>query len=405
MASKSWLCHPAGLMLLLITWRDSMHCYGFTVDPPEDLAVSDPGHLGHLEITWGPPGSLTNMTECSTLYQLEYFNTYRDSWTAIRMNRRTFSAQFDLMKDVRVRVYTLLDGRCTNNTMIQSTSYTELIQKPPSTGVVGTEVQDFMCIFHNMEYMDCKWRRCTKMPANSQQNLYFWHKHLEQAVECPKYILSSGFRSGCNFSGNSLPEFTDINFCVNGSSPEGPLKPTFVSLQIQNHVKPEITEKLHLQSGPDTQLELHWESPAGKVPEHCLEWEVEHSQEAPGGKLPSKQIVPTQVWSLTLPSSHNDERSCFRVRSKVNKYCADKSFWSDWSRPTCHPEKNEVTPEPEWDTLPVYICVAAAIIVILVLSLCVGTGLKVTKSRQEKKLDSLPTTSFAINSVLTAAEG
>ncbi|XP_069002653.1 interleukin-13 receptor subunit alpha-2 isoform X4 [Embiotoca jacksoni] len=318
MASKSWLCHPAGLMLLLITWRDSMHCYGFTVDPPEDLAVSDPGHLGHLEITWGPPGSLTNMTECSTLYQLEYFNTYRDSWTAIRMNRRTFSAQFDLMKDVRVRVYTLLDGRCTNNTMIQSTSYTELIQKPPSTG---------------------------------------------------------------------------------------PLKPTFVSLQIQNHVKPEITEKLHLQSGPDTQLELHWESPAGKVPEHCLEWEVEHSQEAPGGKLPSKQIVPTQVWSLTLPSSHNDERSCFRVRSKVNKYCADKSFWSDWSRPTCHPEKNEVTPEPEWDTLPVYICVAAAIIVILVLSLCVGTGLKVTKSRQEKKLDSLPTTSFAINSVLTAAEG
>lgn len=61
------------------------------------------------------------------------------------------------------------------------------------------------------------------------------HKPLEYVKECPNYIISSGIRSGCRFPKSSLPVFTDINFCVNGSSSEGPLQPQFISLQIQNH--------------------------------------------------------------------------------------------------------------------------------------------------------------------------
>lgn len=60
------------------------------------------------------------------------------------------------------------------------------------------------------------------------------HKELEHAEECPKYIISDGVRSGCDFTETSLPDFTDINLCVNGSSFDGPLKPTFISLQTQN---------------------------------------------------------------------------------------------------------------------------------------------------------------------------
>lgn len=313
-----------------------MHCDGFTVDPPEDLVITDPGLLGRLQITWSRPASLINMTDCSELYQLEYFDTYRNSWNLIRMVDRTHSAQFDLMKDVQVRVYTLLNGPCTNGTMIKSKSYAELVQKPPSTGIVGTAVQDFVCVYHNRKDMECKWGRSQKMPAHSQQTLFFWHKALEKAEECPKYVISSGTRSGCNFTGNSLPEFTDINFCVNGSSPEGPLKASFISLQIQNHVKPETIEKLHLQTGPDAQLQLNWDGPVGRVPESCLDWEVEHNQEGPDGKIASERIATKQT-SLTLSSTHENERNCFRVRSKLSKYCADKGFWSEWSQPTCHP--------------------------------------------------------------------
>lgn len=53
---------------------------------------------------------------------------------SVRTSKRTYTAQFDLMKDVRVRIYTLLSGTCTNDTMIKSTDYTEVIQKSPSTG-------------------------------------------------------------------------------------------------------------------------------------------------------------------------------------------------------------------------------------------------------------------------------
>nr|XP_046267487.1 interleukin-13 receptor subunit alpha-2 isoform X2 [Scatophagus argus] len=337
MASRSRLTHQAILMLLvLMSWRENMHCSAFTVDPPEELVIFDPGHLGHLQITWNLPASLINTTECQKMYHLEYFNTYKNSWSAVRTMKRTYSTQFDLMKDVRVRVYTLLSGPCTNGTMIKSTNYTEVVQKPSSKGVVGTAVQDFVCVYYNMQYVECTWGRSAKMPANSQQNLYFWHNELEKTQECPSYIYMGGNRSGCNFTGISLPDFTDINFCLNGSSSEGPLKPTFITLQIQNHVKPETTEKLYVQTSPDTQQELHWDSPVGKIPGHCLEWEVEHNQEGPDRKIATKWIL-TSERKLTLPSIRNKERNCFRVRSKLNKYCAEKSFWSEWSRPTCHP--------------------------------------------------------------------
>lgn len=50
------------------------------VDPPDDLMVLDPGFLGYLKISWSPPASLTNATECPKLYQLEYFDAYRGKW-------------------------------------------------------------------------------------------------------------------------------------------------------------------------------------------------------------------------------------------------------------------------------------------------------------------------------------
>ncbi|KAG8008157.1 Interleukin-13 receptor subunit alpha-2, partial [Nibea albiflora] len=334
-------------------------------DPPEDLFISDPGHLGHLEISWSVPAGVRNLTsECvKCVYQLEYFNTYRDRWSAIRTMRRSYSAQFDLMKDVRVRVYTLLDGPCTNGTVIRSKNYTEVVRSPAGTGVVGTEVQDFLCVYHNMKYMECRWRRSPTTPANSLQTLYFWHRDLDHAEECPKYIMLNGVRSGCDLSDKLLPDFTDINFCVNGSSPDGLLKPIFSSLQTQNHgtmfvfsrcffsfwaslqacnlclcvsaVKPEQT-RLHPPVKADGELQLQWDRPAGRVPGHCLEWEVEHNQEGPDGKMKSEKMNLQQT-SFALPSVHDKDRSCFRVRSKLSKYCADRSFWSEWSRPACYP--------------------------------------------------------------------
>lgn len=399
MAGKIWLTQRATLMLFLLQWTQGT--YGFTVDPPEDLIIFDPGNLGFLQIQWSPPASLLNMTNCQKRFQLEYFNTYQDTWTAIRTTKRTYSAQFDLGKEVKVRVYTLLRGSCTNGSEVKSARYTELIQKPASTGLLGTAIQDFVCVFHNMEYIECNWKRGPAQPANSNQSLYFWHSELEQTEECPKYIISNGIRSGCNFTRKTLPDFTDINFCVNGSSPAGPLKPTFITMQIQNHVKPAATEKLHLQAGPDRQFELSWESPAGRVPEHCLEWEVEHNQEGPDGNHLSEKISTSET-TLTLLSIHG--RVCFRVRSRMHEYCANKGFWSDWSRWTCHPDEKVTDAKPGWDVIALCKHVAVATIIFLLLSLCVWALFRVWRSRQVKKVDSLSATLFSSKTVVTVME-
>ncbi|TNN33658.1 Interleukin-13 receptor subunit alpha-2 [Liparis tanakae] len=189
------------------------------------------------------------------------------------------------MKEVKVRVYTVLSGPCTGGPAVKSSRYTELVQKPTGTGVVGTAVQDFACVYYNRKYLECTWGGNPEMPADARQHLYFWHKGLKQADECPAYLISGGTRSGCNFTGKSLPEFSDINFCVNGSSRAGPLETTFYSLQIQNQVKPDTTKTLHLQMGPGKQLELHWDGPVWSGPLRCLEWEVEHEQEGPDGEM------------------------------------------------------------------------------------------------------------------------
>ncbi|XP_027887643.1 interleukin-13 receptor subunit alpha-2 [Xiphophorus couchianus] len=388
MANTSSVLHS--LMLIFITWRGSMRCCAITVDPPEDLAVLDSGRLGQMQITWRPPSSLTKMTKCLPQYQLEYFNTYKNNWETLRTPRRTYSTQFDPSKDVHIKVYTILNGECTNNTMIMSKNCAETILKPPSTGILDAEAKAFICVYHNMENLECSWTRSLKTPPSALHNLYFWHKSLDQAVECPSYILSGGVRKGCNFSGKPLPEFTDIYFCVNGSSREGPLKATFFSLQIQNQVKVTAPDKLHLQTSSDTELEFHWENPAGRLPGHCLEWEVRHHHVGTDGKI-SLNHIHTEKPRLTLPFSNSNERNCFQVRSRLNSYCVDQSFWSDWSHETCHPvlDNREIALGPEMNYVSIYIYVAVVIIVILVVSLCVWAAVNMRKAGPQKKVDSL----------------
>lgn len=68
-------------------------------------------------------------------------------------------------------------------------------------------------------------------------------------------------------------------------------------------VKPQTTEKLHLHMGPDMHLELSWDIPAGMIPEHCLNWAVEHNKEGSGGKIMSVWITNCIHFTL-LTNSH-----------------------------------------------------------------------------------------------------
>lgn len=56
-----------------------------------------------------------------------------------------------------------------------------------------------------------------------------------------------------------------------------------------------MTDKLHLHVDPDAQLEIQWECPEGGVPGDCLEWEVEHNQEGPDGRMTTVRFLYVYV--------------------------------------------------------------------------------------------------------------
>lgn len=375
------------ILILILGWSQYILTDSLKVDPPVEVLIHDPGHFGHLHIHWKPPASLQNLTECALTFQLEYFNTYKARWTKIRTSQWSFNAQFDLEKEIRVRIYTLLTGECTNGSeFLMSTCYTEVVQQPAHLGPVGTRVQDFDCVFYRREYVECTWEKGQDETVGSQRFLFYWHSELEHAEECPSYIYTNHHRSGCNFTWQSLPDFTYVNFCVNGSSTNGILRPAFLSVQIQNQIKPAQTTVGHVQTRSDREVEVLWECPPGRVPKHCLEWEVEHKQKTRTGEQLLHKRVTTQM-ALKYTTQNNSESDCFRVRSRLHQYCADKGFFSDWSNWFCNSENST---DHSYGLEPVVLCALVGIaifITIVMLNLCGLALWRMLKVRGEKKLN------------------
>ncbi|KAL2094225.1 hypothetical protein ACEWY4_008944 [Coilia grayii] len=369
-------------VILAVITVCSQSCFSevTSVDPPDNVTLSDLGLLGQLVIRWSPPATLHNLTDCSVRYQLEYFSTYKNEWRGYRTPRTSFRAQFDLERDVRVRLGTMLRGSCTNG--VERTSPPrELLWPPHLTGVESSRVRNFTCVFHRKQYMECTWERGAEEPRHTQRFLYYWHSGMEAVAECPEYITSQGTHTGCLFPRHSVEEFTDFNVCVNGTSAQGPLRAVYVSLQVQNHVKPGPVEALSLEEAQEGgELLLGWSPPTGRVPPHCLEYEVTSEHTDQDGKEWGMVNI-TEKTSLVFPA---EQRSCARVRSRVHEYCSDSSFWSDWSRRICVPDEAPEKPSPAMDIALICVLVASAV---ALLSLCISVWLfgKTWQKKREQK--------------------
>lgn len=324
-----WMLTAVLLLLMNICLAE----HEITVDPPGNIQIVDPGHLGQLYINWTLPASLQNRTDCEIRFELQYFNTYEGEWTTIRTRLQSYSAQFDLEKNVHVRIQTVLRGPCSGSKETKSPP-AEFLQKPLVVDLPGTKIKGLRCIFHQKEYMNCTWHKGHRTPPQATYCLYFWHRKMGRAMECPEYIQSHGHRSGCSFSGPSLLEFTEFNVCVNGSSEGYLLQPAYFTLQLQNHVKPGVIDTLHLETLPEGAVRFEWEPPKGRIPEACLEFEVESSPEGTEG-LKVKNVTRKTYFTASPPGPCKS--LCFRVKSRVHEFCSDASFWSDWSRRRCLP--------------------------------------------------------------------
>ncbi|KAK0138618.1 Interleukin-13 receptor subunit alpha-2 [Merluccius polli] len=334
-------CWPSVLLLLLLHLQGSstsdynMH----TLEAPRDLQVTDPGYLGLLQVQWRPPALKHCVPPCRVHFYLTYYNTFHNRWSVIRTPFTSHRVQFDLSKEMKVRVHTLLDGSCTNGTEVMSTRYAELVRTPEPGSPV---VQGLGCVFHRREFTECTWKHTDHNSPASQYRLYYWYGKLGATRECPQYIIHNGAHRGCNFTWNQLPDFSHISICVNSSAPSKASTPAYLYLKIQDHVKPAATEELSLKvvTDPEPQLQLTWGNPVGRIPGHCLQWEVEHSPGGPNGRQPTEKWTVTMETSLRKPLSYDTQRACFRVRSKLVDYCAERGLWSDWSHWKCHKDND-----------------------------------------------------------------
>ncbi|KAL6463310.1 hypothetical protein MHYP_G00277010 [Metynnis hypsauchen] len=377
-----WMCL---VMFVLLTQHTShsTDVASLSVDPPANIKITDPGHLGHLKIEWNRPSSLQNLTDCTVRYQLRFYNTYTERWRSVRTVRLSYEAQFDLEKPIQLRMLTLVKGACTNDTEVLGEEV-ELVHTPEHTGVAGSRIRDFHCVYLKKEYMDCMWKAGSVNPPGSKHYLYYWHREMPETAECPEYIPPSEFWIGCRFPKQSLLEFSEFNICVNGSSTEGPLKPAFFSLEVQNKVKPAQVSDLQLLVENEL-VQVQWSPPAGKVPEQCLEYNLEGTTESTDGSKWQWTNV-TEDTTIDFLWNGGSQTTCFRVRSKVNDYCADEGFWSDWSDTVCFPEitVEDRNYEP-WSDLALASILIIIIVAVLIFCLMLWMLSKMCVNRKEQK--------------------
>ncbi|XP_067852741.1 interleukin-13 receptor subunit alpha-2-like [Heptranchias perlo] len=316
--------------IAIILWPSVTSEMLTSVDPPTNLQVTDPGHLGQLHIRWKAPLSLTNKKLCVVRYMLRYCNVDSTNCKRVITRQLKYTDGFNLNKGINVKIQTLVKEQCINGTELHS-NWIETIYWPSMEGHADSKGRDLQCIVYNLEYMDCIWQKGTSAPHDVNYALYYWHKELEYAVECNSYIKNQGSSVGCHFQGGDFIEFSDFNICINGSSEMGPVRPAYYTLQLQDLVKAAAPDKINMTLSRTDTIYLQWDPPTGKIKPHCLEYEVQFRGKDSHWE---SKIIPEGATSTFLNVTAKP-MYCVRLRATVNIFCADDSFWSDWSSVQC----------------------------------------------------------------------
>ncbi|XP_077042257.1 interleukin-13 receptor subunit alpha-2 isoform X1 [Agelaius phoeniceus] len=298
-----------------------------TVAPPQDLRITDPGLLGSLDVEWKPPPHAQTFQECTVKYKLEYHSTGDRDWKVIFTRKLKLRVGFDLSRTAEVRLQTLLRGRCTGDVEVQSDWIYATFQIPPQ-GKLESEVQNFKCIYHDWEYLKCTWQPGLLTPHGVHYGLYYWYEGLEQAVQCAQYIQEQGLNLGCVLHNLSQAEYRDLHICVNGSAAGAQLRPLYSTLRLHNLAQPSAPEQLQLSVSAAQELRAAWSPPGGRVPPHCLEYEVQVAEDAAAWAFVSTQMET----AVTISRANQSHVSCVRVRGRTNIFCADQGFWSEWTQ-------------------------------------------------------------------------
>ncbi|XP_053895901.1 interleukin-13 receptor subunit alpha-2 [Malaclemys terrapin pileata] len=323
-----WIC----AVTIILAWfcRGSSE-HHIAVEPPRNLQIIDPGLLGHLYIEWQPPPSLLTLDQCTIKYKLKYRSTGDADWKVVFTKKLKYGDGFDLSKRTEAKVQTLLEGHCTNESEVKS-DWTHATFQVPLQGDLESQIRDFHCVYYNWEHLTCTWQRGRLAPPGACYELYYWYEGLDHAVQCSDYIQTHGRNTGCKLQNLRQAEYIDFNVCVNGSSESTQLRPSYFTFHLQNLVKPSPPEKLSVSISACEDVHVEWSPPAGGAPPHCLDYEVQLTEHDGDADAPWTAASTQVETAFTFSQANRSRVSCVRVRGKTNMFCADKGFWSEWTR-------------------------------------------------------------------------
>ncbi|NXI15392.1 I13R1 protein, partial [Irena cyanogastra] len=211
------------------------------------------------------------------------------------------------------------------------------------------------CVWHNLEYMACTWRRGENASSDTNYTLFYWFDGLENPKKCINSSVDKGiFECLFNFTFPKLTStYPAISILIRDDSEE--VRPVCASKNPTTLVKPATPRQLTLSKTND-RIDVKW-SESETFPKSCLQYEVKCCN----GDLDIGQIIAvkdvhqnsgksyeslpsfSEMNSVSIAGIDADSKYTFRVRAKAKRECYNSDLQSDWSEEKSIGEKRDST--------------------------------------------------------------
>ncbi|XP_064282773.1 interleukin-13 receptor subunit alpha-1 [Passer domesticus] len=286
-------------------------------------------HICTLNWTWNPPENVSS--SCNLWYSSDIVINGvpedRREWSKSRF--RVTDAH--LNEEMRLRVR----SECKNDNTSEPSPWVETSLLPK--GIPGTAAVDLGCVWHNLEFLACTWRRGENASSDTNYTLFYWFDGLENAKNCSHSSVDQGIFE-CIFN-LTFPKdrrtYPAIIILIRGDSEE--VRPVCASKNPTTLVKPTTPRQLTLSKTND-RIDVKW-SESETFPKSCLNYEVKYCN----GDSDNGQIIASEVNSVSIAGIDPNSKYTFKVRAKPKRDCYNSHLHSDWSEEKSIGEKRDST--------------------------------------------------------------
>ncbi|KAM4021248.1 interleukin-13 receptor subunit alpha-1-like [Anomaloglossus baeobatrachus] len=231
--------------------------------------------------------------------------------------------------------YYTVEVRAKYNDMESEWAETSLQLMP---GDRRTSVKNVMCVWHYKDYINCTWQPGENTPPSVQYKLLYWEKDsnpgyfnesmqfqdfLRTGTECRDYFPHDGLYLGCKFKYEyTFADLKELMFVVTDTSYS--IKPFLYYTEARNIGKLRSPNITYVSEAINNEVYINWTVPS--VHKDLISEVLLFFSGSWGEPL---KVIDDTSKLIHLPNS--EDTWAVKVRVKLSKYVADRSYWSDWS--------------------------------------------------------------------------